>query len=42
MNNLWIQETLELIRDWEKEHENLSAKIEALEEKIKQQERKWQ
>ena len=36
MNDLWIRETLELISDWEKEHQNLSAKIEALEEKIEE------
>ena len=34
MNNSWIQETLELIRDWETERESLEFRIGTFQEKI--------
>lgn len=36
MNNSWLEETLEIIRDWEKEHDNLNMKIDELTEKIEE------
>lgn len=36
MNNSWIEETLELIREWENKHAELTARMNALEERIEE------
>ena len=36
MNNTWIEETLELIKDWENEYSSITTKMEAFEERIEE------